>query len=68
MSYYNPSVSVPECDSHTAIASGDFGEVVKLKKTMAYTLIDMDICKLVTDHFIAEPSHSFPGRTIGGTA
>ena len=59
---------MPECDSHTAIASGDLGEVVKLKKTIAYILTDMDKYKFLTDYFIPESSHPFPGHIIGGTA
>ena len=59
------SESVP--DSHSAIASGDFGEVVKLKGAMAYNLTDMNKYKLLTEHYIPTSSHPFPARTIGGT-
>ena len=54
-------------DAHSAIASGDYGEVVKLKGTMAYNFTDMDKYKLLTNHFTPLPSHPFPARIIGGT-
>ena len=57
--------SVP--DSHSAIASGDFGKVVKLKATRAYNLTDMDKYKLLTEHYIPAPSYPFPACTIGST-
>ena len=53
--------------THSAIASGDFGEVVKLEDTMAYNLTDMDKYKLLTEHYIPASSHPFPACTIGGT-
>ena len=59
------SESVP--DPHSAIASGDLGEVVKLKSTMEYKLTDMDKYKLLTEHYIPAPNHPFPACTIGGT-
>ena len=61
------SNSVLDCDSHAVIASGDFGEVVKLKTTIAYNLTDTDKYKFLTEHFIPTPNHPYPARTFMGT-
>ena len=60
-------VSERVLDSHSVIASGDFGKVVKLKGTIEYNLTDMDKYKLLTEHYIPTSSYPFPARTIGGT-